>query len=348
MDINTFQTIRSEQDFMMTKFLTIAIPTFNRSEHLKLLLHTLSVELIGQEKYVEIVISDNASTDGTNDVVQQFKKILPSVRTIRHAKNVGMDENFCHCFEMASGQFFWMLGDDDLPKSGVLQRIIHLLRNKSPDLLYLNSEWKEHLISATDGESVAQLSVRPLERLAFANQVNVWLTYISGMVVNRQRLQVLEPQLQLRRYAGSNLVQLGWILPLLMKGNRFSIVKERCILATSGNTGGYKLFTVFGANLRSILVSECGSSSAELQAVMKHVVWFYIPKLIWAARFGNAGTFIVEDVLVSLSLFRRSLAYWLIIFPLATLPQSLAFPFLLLAKSYALQHRIRNLNILGI
>lgn len=342
MDTNTIQTIHPERDLMTSKLLSIAVPTYNRSDELKLLLHTLGEELAGLETIIELVISDNASTDGTDDVVRQFKKMYPAVRTIRHTTNVGMDENFCRCFEMANGHFFWMLGDDDLPKTGVIRRIIQILRDEYPDLLYLNSEWKAHLHSAADGEPIVHLSPSSLERLDFANQVNIWLTYISGMVVNLHRLRELHPDLQLRRFTGSSLVHLGWILPLLMNGNRFLFISERCVLATAGNTGGYKLFTVFGENLRAILAHACGPSSAEFRVVMKHAVWSYIPGLIWASRFGKTGAFIAENALESLAPLKSSPAYWLIILPLATLPRLLALPFLLPAKIFSLQKRVKN------
>lgn len=342
MDTTSFQTIQPEKNLMMSKLLTIAVPTFNRSEQLKLLLHTLGEELLGHEAHVELLISDNASTDCTPDIIQKFTEAYPSVKTIRHTTNVGMDANFCGCFEQATGRFFWMLGDDDLPKTGMLRQIVNLLEREDTDILYLNSEWMPHITSANDGEPVTALISKVLSRVDFARQVNVWVTFISGMVINLERLHELCPELNLHRFTGTSLVQLGWILPLLMTGNRFRIVQQRCILATSGNTGGYKLFAVFGTNFPAILDFVCGPSSRERQLIVKSLSWNYIPGLIWASRFGHAGKFISENVLESLVSLKSSPAYWLIMVPLATFPRPLAIPFLFISKFFSLQRRIRN------
>lgn len=320
---------------MTRKLLTIAVPTYNRCDELKLLLHTLGEELVGNEQLIELVISDNASTDGTDDAVQQFKKTFPSVRTIRHEINVGMDENFCSCLELATGCYYWMLGDDDLPKKGVIRRIVQLLLDESPDLLYLSSKWIPHISSADDSEPVTTLATKALSREDFAQQVNVWITFISGMVVNMQRLCELNPGLNTRRFTGTSLVHLGWILPLLMTGNRFQIIERHCILATSGNTGGYKLFTVFGSNFPAILSAVCGSTSLVYKAVTRSLVWSYIPKLIWISRFNNLNEFLAENTLHSLKSLKTKPAYWIVIMPIFFLPKYMAIFFLAFSKLYS-------------
>ena len=53
---------------MRQKLLTIIVPTYNRARSLALLLDTLRHEIAPVDDSVDIVVGDNASTDGTADV----------------------------------------------------------------------------------------------------------------------------------------------------------------------------------------------------------------------------------------------------------------------------------------
>ena len=55
----------------MEKILTVAIPTYNRAKYLDLLLSGLLSQVEDLRGWVDIVISDNCSTDGTREVVRR-------------------------------------------------------------------------------------------------------------------------------------------------------------------------------------------------------------------------------------------------------------------------------------
>lgn len=304
--------------------LTIIVPTYNRARCLSLLLRTLAHQLKGLHGRVEVTIGDNASTDETPDVTHTFLQEWPSAKILRHSTNVGADENFCRCVDQVTTRYFWIIGDDDLPKCGVVPALISLLERQDADILYLNSEWRPVILNAADGEPFTKFNVQTLGRDAFARAINVWVTFISGMVVNRERLYALNPGLDIRRFAGTCLVQLGWVLPLLMSGSVFKICRKPCLLATSENTGGYSLFKVFGSNFPAILDAVCGPNSRVNLVISIQLRWVYIPRLIKGTRFGKIGAFPVEDISNSLVVFKGSLAYYLGMWPLIRLPHQLA------------------------
>lgn len=322
--------------------LTIVIPTYNRANALSLLLKTLADELLGLEDKVRIIVGDNASTDHTPSVTNAFWATHPAEMIIRHPQNVGPEENFCRCIDNVKSPFFWIIGDDDLPKPGVLRYLLQLLSENPPDLLYLSSEWLGHIAGPSDGEHVADLSAIRLTSEEFARKVNVWVTFISGMIINLDRLRELNSGLNIRRFSGTSLVQLGWVLPLLMTGNRFYMVEQRCILATSANTGGYELFKVFGKNFPLILNDVFGENSREGEKIHEILSWSYIPDLLWASRFGNKQRFIEEDFLKSLVLFNKTIAYWIIFIPIINFSHRFAVPFFILSKIYRLKFRLRE------
>jgi glycosyltransferase involved in cell wall biosynthesis len=326
----------------MNAILTLIVPTYNRASNLALLLGTLANELIGLKDQVKVIVGDNASTDHTQKVIESFLNQYNNTEVVRHSVNRGADENFCSCIDKVSTRHFWLIGDDDLPKKGVIRKVLEVLATAETDLLYLNSEWMPNIADANSGTAIQTYTIKSLTGKDFAREVNVWITFISGMVVNLERLRELNPDLKFRRFIGTNLVQLGWILPLLMNGSRFKIIQQQCILATAGNTGGYKLFNVFGTHFPAILDDACGSNSIEYRLIVENLAWSYLPSLIWKARFGNLGSFEKENILNSLAPIKGSAAYWIVVVPLVTLPRYLAVPFLLLSMMFLRIQKIRT------
>jgi acetyltransferase-like isoleucine patch superfamily enzyme/glycosyltransferase involved in cell wall biosynthesis len=303
------------------KLLTIIVPTYNRANCLTLLFDTLEAEVAGFEDLIDIVIGDNASTDHTPALTAAFKRARPSAIILRHAENLGPDENFCRCLEEVHTPYFWIIGDDDLPKTGVVRHLLGILIKSEPDLLYLHSEWRTELKSPSDGLTVTQLRPFSVTRQDFARVVNVWVTFISGMIVNLARLRQFRPDISLRQYSGTSLVQLSWVLPLLLNGNRFQIVPEPCVLATAGNTGGYSLVRVFAANFDRILLEAGGPSSTATNFIAHYNRLVYLPRLIWHARFGSLGNFEAENYVQSMDGQRHRLAYWLLLRPISVYPR---------------------------
>ncbi|WP_353614659.1 glycosyltransferase family 2 protein [Mangrovibacter phragmitis] len=76
------------------KILSLTIPTYNRAGYLKRLLDSISRQAIEVSSYLEIIIIDNASTDNTVEVVNDFINKVPFAKFIKNDSNLGMDGNF--------------------------------------------------------------------------------------------------------------------------------------------------------------------------------------------------------------------------------------------------------------
>lgn len=88
---------------------TIAIPTYNRADGF--LEEALKSALQQSYDPIEVLVSDNCSTDATSDLVKKYDQT--DLRYIRHEKNLGALGNFNFCVEAARGEYFLMLHDDD-------------------------------------------------------------------------------------------------------------------------------------------------------------------------------------------------------------------------------------------
>jgi glycosyltransferase involved in cell wall biosynthesis len=112
----------------METILSVAIPTFNRVDKLKKCLESLLAEIAG--KPVELLVSDNASQDGTQAYMEEICREHPEVTYIRNSENVGPDRNFLNCYNRASGEYVYLLGDDDVLLPGAMDAILETLAKK--------------------------------------------------------------------------------------------------------------------------------------------------------------------------------------------------------------------------
>ena len=88
----------------------IGIPTYNRAN--TTFPDTLASATAQTYENIEIVISDNCSTDGTQRLVEGLGD--PRIRYFRQDENIGANANFNACARAARGVYFVLLHDDDL------------------------------------------------------------------------------------------------------------------------------------------------------------------------------------------------------------------------------------------
>ncbi len=89
---------------------SILIPTFNREDYLP-----RAVESALKQDYpdIEVIVSDNASTDGTEEVVKKYDDNL-RFKYFRNKENIGMVANWRKALnKYATGKYFMILSDDD-------------------------------------------------------------------------------------------------------------------------------------------------------------------------------------------------------------------------------------------
>ncbi|HUX85566.1 MAG TPA: glycosyltransferase family A protein [Chloroflexota bacterium] len=92
--------------------MTIGIPVYNGERYL-----AEAVESVLAQTFVdfEIVISDNASTDGTRRISEEFARLDNRVRYVRNQCNLGAARNFNNVVRLARGTYFkWLCHDDYL------------------------------------------------------------------------------------------------------------------------------------------------------------------------------------------------------------------------------------------
>lgn len=89
---------------------SVCIPTYNRAKKLERAVQAL---VGGSYKNIEIIISDNASSDETQSVCSALGTSDSRVKYFRHTENQGPTKNFEFARDQATGKYFLWHGDDD-------------------------------------------------------------------------------------------------------------------------------------------------------------------------------------------------------------------------------------------
>lgn len=89
---------------------SIGIPTYNRAQ--RNLMQALRSALEQTHVDLEVIVSDNCSTDGTQALVTSLDD--PRIVYVRQKENIGASRNFQFCLDAAHGDYFLLLHDDDL------------------------------------------------------------------------------------------------------------------------------------------------------------------------------------------------------------------------------------------
>ena len=98
---------------------TVGIPTINRSN---LALRSIQSVLDQTYRDIEVIVSDDASTDDTAERVRAIHD--PRLVLFEQKQRLGLVGNFDFCLRHASGEFFLLLGDDDVLLPTAIERLI--------------------------------------------------------------------------------------------------------------------------------------------------------------------------------------------------------------------------------
>jgi glycosyltransferase involved in cell wall biosynthesis len=126
-----------------TPRLSVGLPVYNGENYLAESLEAL----LGQSyEDFELIISDNASTDGTADICRRYEKQDSRIRYVRQPRNIGAAPNHNYVVGQARGELFKWASHDDLYARDLLKRCIDAL-DQFPHVILAHS-WTARIDSA--------------------------------------------------------------------------------------------------------------------------------------------------------------------------------------------------------
>lgn len=248
--------------------LTIAIPTYNRSSKLSECVDRV-IEY-GKDLNIEIIISDNASTDNTQEVVERIKKNNPEISYYRNSENLGFDGNFLNCFEKAKGQYVWLLSDDDILLPGAIESVLVGLE-KNPVCMHLNSSGIENEEPLVTG--VARFKVDGLKEYTdkndFIEEIGIFCTFVSSLVFDTELVKKIENK---EKYFKTNILQSNVYFETMKNDGLYIINTFNCLAARGNKTVHYDILRIWVKSYSDLLLSvapECGFNEQRMSEVLR-------------------------------------------------------------------------------
>lgn len=227
---------------MAERILSICIPTFNRAAILKDSIESYVNDPAFDER-VEIVISDNCSTDGTKSVVSEYTGRYGNIRYNRLPENIGADMNMCTVLSMGEGLYLKLMNDTAMMKPGVLKDMLGKLEagkdRQEPLFFYQNIPFlnSDKTVSCSDLNDLV-------------SNVSFYITWIANFGIWRNHFESMDDK---NRLAHLLFPQTDWTMRLVSRAHSATVnFGDFYSFAELKKKGGYDLFRVFGVNYLSL------------------------------------------------------------------------------------------------
>jgi len=241
--------------------LSICIPTYNRAGFLRECLSSINPEEL--DGNVEVVVSDNASTDDTLTVLKTFQATHP-LRYIVQPENLGPDRNFDAVVAEANGEYCWLLGSDDVVQPGGVRSLVAALTSCQTDIVqfgYVQGDLHlrpQHRAAPPAG--AVQTSPRGFaSHLAAQPNMSLLFTFISAYAFRRSVW--MDRQHLIRSWVGSYYIQMFAMHSALASGaTTLTAIDECLVIARGGNPNDFNTvpgrFMALDARTMSRLIRE--------------------------------------------------------------------------------------------
>src|SRR3990167_5542742 len=113
-----------EAGMASTPVVSVGMPAYNSEKTLRQSIDCLLGQTLSD---LELVVSDNASTDGTWDILQDYARHDARVRPIRQTVNIGANGNYSAVFLASRGRYFKWASSNDWCAPRLLQACVDRL-----------------------------------------------------------------------------------------------------------------------------------------------------------------------------------------------------------------------------
>lgn len=115
---------------MTNQLVSVCIPIYNGEKYISRMLESIINQTY---KNIEIIVSDNCSTDSTCEIVNNYMTIDSRIKLNLNNKNLGYSGNLNKLIELATAEYIAVYHADDLYESTIIQEEINFLLT-NPDL----------------------------------------------------------------------------------------------------------------------------------------------------------------------------------------------------------------------
>lgn len=223
--------------------LSICIPTYNRKDFLKELIESIIRE--DKEKEIEICVSDNASIDGTEEMIKKFIESNVNIKYHKNSQNIGADLNYLKCVEIATGDYCWLMGSDD----GLIKNSLKAIKekiNNNPDIsiflgnrIECNYNMEEKRVRKWLDENINKDIIvdfgKKEDKINYFNSsksIGAVFSYLSSIIVKKEDWDNIKYD---ESYTGTYYSHVYMLLSILLKHKKLMYIINPIILCRGEN-----------------------------------------------------------------------------------------------------------------
>ncbi len=239
--------------------LSFCIPTYNRSNYIRQTLTSISDQIIeaGWTDCIEICVSDNASTDNTDEEIHNFQADYPSVKLVysKNDENLGADRNYLRVVELASGEYCWLFGSDDALVPGAVKSLLSEIKHKFDIYLCNRVDCNNALTPVRKycwldipGDRVYDFALQSELEDYFrsARSIGAVFSYLSSIIVRKSQWNAVTYDTSMTGTAYSHVYIL---VSLMVNGATLKYLQDTMVYCRFGNDsfaldGAYKRFMI--------------------------------------------------------------------------------------------------------
>ena len=296
--------------------LSICIPTYNRSAYLKGCLESILRSAAGYKEKIEIIISDNASTDDTKTKGEELQNKYHFIKYHRNETNV-IDKNFFIAAGLAGGDYVWILGDDDRIEENAIEEVFEEIRAGYNLIVVNHSIWLNQFSQEFKKKAI------PLAKdIVFINHNKLLsvlgprLGFISSVVIKRD-IFLKVPSFEYEPFLEFGFAFLLSVYMAVLKNCRAYFIAKPLVKQT-GNLKGlalsvwYKVFAV-GSSLAFEKLGRQGYSSRAVYSA-KHLMLrdYIMHDVSYRKRKGESLKGIFRFIL---PYYKKHWFFWIVIVP---------------------------------
>ena len=230
---------------MSKPILSVCIPTYNRADCLKKTLDSIVTSDVFLNTYdVEVVISNNCSTDNTHELCLQYANDYPDkIKYIKQETPIIADINIFKTIEYASGIFCKLNNDTCEFKENSLSEITEYLKNNDVNALFLHNK-------KTTNDYITVCKTYD----EFIKKTSYFCTWIGSFCIKKSVYDSFDNPL---RYNKLQLSQVDLYGRLYENGYVINVLKNEFfnVNIPKNKGGNYNVAKIFGLNYFDILTS---------------------------------------------------------------------------------------------
>lgn len=153
---------------------SVGLPVYNGEDYIQQTIQSILDQSFAD---IELIVCDNASTDGTGSIVREFAGRDARVRYIRQHSNLGAAKNYNRAFFEARGEYFKWASHDDCLSRNFLQRCVDEM-DADPELFLAHCATV--IIDEEDRETSCYLDCLESDSADPVTRFSVWMEQIRG------------------------------------------------------------------------------------------------------------------------------------------------------------------------